>query len=81
MTGACRGVRVFTIAFRMMSSLRMAAVSAAFLGFPSGEQPLVKGLDDRVTPRRGERGHLQDCADLCTPTADMACPTASRSRR
>jgi hypothetical protein len=44
-----------------------------FLGFPSRAQPLIEGVDDRVTARRGLRGPVQDHTDLRTPAAHMAC--------
>jgi hypothetical protein len=45
-----------------------------WLGFPSGEPPWGEGVEDRVTPRGGQRGPRQDRADLGPPTAEMACP-------
>jgi hypothetical protein len=36
--GACHGVPSLSMALRMTSSLRMAAVSASFLGYAGGDQ-------------------------------------------
>ena len=44
-----------------------------FLRFPARQQPVIEGIDDRVTPRGGEGGHVQDRADLRTATAAMTC--------
>ena len=49
----------------------MAAVIATCWDVPRA-QPLREGFDDRVTPRRGMRGHGPDHTALRTPAVNMA---------
>ena len=59
------------MAFKIVRRLRMA-VYGHFLGFPSPQQSLIEGFDDRVKPCRGERGHVSDRTDRRAPPANMA---------
>ena len=55
----------------MVSSLRMTAVSASFLGLPSSEA-FVEALENRVVPGGDEGGHVEAGADLGAAAPDGA---------
>jgi len=73
MVDACVPIRLgFHDRVREREELAHSGRHRDFLGFPAREPPLIEGLDDRVTARRGQRGHGQDHLDLRTPAATMA---------
>ena len=57
-----------SIAFKMVSNLRMQAVRATLGGFARRPQPLVEGLDHRIAATGRHGGHVQHGADA-SPTA------------
>jgi hypothetical protein len=57
--GGCQGLPSRTIASSMISSLRIAAISATRFGFPVPKQPLTDGAQDRIMLCRHHHGHAQ----------------------
>ena len=56
----------------MVSSLRMTAVSASFLGLPSSTRTFVEALENRVVLGGDEGGHVEAGADLGAAAPDGA---------
>ena len=60
------------MALRMVSSFRITAVSASFLGFPGLQQALVEAPQDRVVLACDEGCHVERGTDLGAPAPDGA---------